>query len=292
MIRSNSAYGSILLLSALSTAVFFTGACTGTTDGGDGDGDGGEITDAGDDDAGTNPENPFGLGPARVEIGLPTDLAAAGAYVILAKTGITNATGSSIAGGHVGLSPAAASFITGFSLVNDATDTFATSVAVASPYRVYAADYASPTPTNLTTAVLDMEAAYSDAAGRSDPDFLNLGSGNLAGLTLAPGLYRWGTSVTIPDDVTISGGANDVWIFQISDDLDLATAKTIILAGGAEAKNIFWQVAGQATIHASGHFEGILLSQTGVTLQTAASMRGRIYAQSLVALDNNAVTAP
>jgi len=230
-------------------------------------------------------------GPAAVNLGSTTNLAAAGGYVILAKTAITNVTGSSIHG-NVGLSPAAASFITGFGLTADASNQFATSPSVASPGRVYAADYASPTPTNLTAAVLSMQAAYTDAAGRTLPDHLNLGSGNIGGLTLAPGLYKWGTGVTIPTDVTISGGANDVWIFQISNDLDLSAAKNVLLSGGAQAKNIFWQVAGTVTIHANAHFEGIILCQTAITLQTTASMHGSALAQTAVALDDNIVNAP
>ena len=114
----------------------------------------------------------------------------------------------------------------------------------------------------------------------------------LGGLTLAPGLYKWGTGVTIPTDVTIAGGANDVWIFQISNGLDLSAAKNVILSGGAQAKNIYWQVAGAVTLHATSHFEGIILSKTGITLQTTATLHGRALAQSLVALDNNAITAP
>jgi hypothetical protein len=239
-----------------------------------------------------NPPNPAGLGPKPVDLGASTDLAAVGAYAILAKTGITNVTGSAITGGHLGLSPAAASFITGFALTADATNEFATAAAVASPGKIYAASYAVPTPSNLTTAVLAMQASYTDAAGRTNPDFLNLGSGNIGGLTLAPGLYTWGTGVTIPADVTISGGATDVWIFQISNDLDLAAAKQVILSGGAQAKNVYWQVAGNVTLHASSHFEGILLCKTGITLQTGASLHGRALSQTLVALDNNAITAP
>lgn len=239
-----------------------------------------------------NPPNPNGLGPAPVDLGEPTDPAAAGSYVLLAKTGITNVTGSLITGGNLGLSPAAASFITGFALIADPTNVFATSASVVAPGRIYASDYAAPTPTNLTTAVLDMQAAYTDAAGRTNPDFLNLASGEIGGETLAPGLYTWGTGVTIPDDVTISGGANDVWIFQISNDLDLSTSTAVILGGGAQAKNIYWQVAGEVTIHANAHFEGIILSQTGVTLQTTASLHGRVLAQSLIAIDDNAITAP
>jgi hypothetical protein len=245
------------------------------------------------DDAGPgDPPDAAALGPARVELGSRTNLAAAGSYVLLAKTGITNVTGSRITGGHLGLSPEAASMITGFALVAHSTNVYSTSVAVVAPAKVYAADYEPPTPSNLTTAVLDMEAAYSDAAGRSNPDFLNMADGNIGGKTLAPGLYKWGTGVTIPNDVTISGAANDVWIFQISNDLDVSSAKRVILSGGARARNIFWQVAGQVTIHADAHFEGIILSQTGITLQTGASMNGRALAQSLIALDDNAVTAP
>jgi hypothetical protein len=259
-------------------------------------GDGGSGN-TGDDvgpgpDAQNNPPNPTGLGPAPVQLGSTTDLAAVASYVLLAKTGITNVTGSSITGGNLGLSPAAASFITGFAMNADSTNVFSTSVAVVAPGKIYASNYAVPTPSNLTTAILAMQTAYTDAAGRSNPDFLNLSSGNLAGLTLAPGLYKWGTGVTIPNDVTIAGGASDVWIFQISNNLDLSAAKKVILSGGAQAKNIYWQVAGNVTLHASSHFEGVILSKTGITLQTTATLTGRALAQSLVALDNNAVTAP
>ncbi len=239
-----------------------------------------------------DPPNPAGLGPAPVNLGSSTDLTAAAAYVILAKTEITNVTGSSITGGNLGLSPAAATFVTGFALMPDPSNVYSTSASVVAPAKIYAADYAVPTPTNLTTAVLAMQAAYTDAASRTSPDHLNLASGNLSGLTLAPGLYKWGSSVTIPGDVTLSGAANDVWIFQISDDVDLSAATSVLLAGGAQAKNVFWQVAGQVTIHATAHFEGIILSKTQVTLQTTASFHGRVFAQTMVALDNNAVTAP
>lgn len=248
------------------------------------------------DDGGSNgmnnPPNPLGLGPAPVALGSSTDLAASGSYVLLAKTGITNVTGSSVTGGDVGLSPAAASFITGFALVADTSTVYATSAVVVSPGKIYASDYAAPTPANLTSAVLSMEAAYTDAAARTHPDFLDLHSGNLGGQTLEPGLYTWGTGVTIPANVTIAGGANDVWIFQIAQNLDVSTGMRVLLSGGAQAKNIYWQVAGNVTIRATAHLEGIILSKTGITLQTGATLFGRAHAQSLIALDNNAVTAP
>ena len=184
----------------------------------------------------------------------------------------------------------AASYLTGFSPTLDSSGVFSTSSSVVG--KIYAADYAVPTPSNLTTAIGNMETAYTDAAARTSPDFNELATGNLGGLTLTPGLYTWSTSVTIPTDTTISGGANDVWIFQIAGDVSMSAAKSVILSGGAQAKNIFWQVAGQVTIQTSSHFEGIILSKTGITLQTSASLNGRAFAQTLVALDNNAVTQP
>src|SRR4051812_36132955 len=236
-----------------------------------------------------NPQNPAGAGPAPVSLGAVGALGAAGGYVILAKSGISNVTGATITG-DVGLSPAAASFITGFALVADATNVFATSTQVVG--KVYAANYSVPSPSNLTTAIGSMETAYTDAAGRSLPDFTELGSGNIGGRTLVPGLYKWTSTVTIPGDLTIAGGASDVWIFQTSGDLTMAAAKTMTLSGGAKAKNVFWQVAGQATLGANSHLEGIVLSKTSITLQTGASMNGRALAQSQVVLQQATITQP
>jgi hypothetical protein len=158
--------------------------------------------------------------------------------------------------------------------------------------NIYAADYAVPTPSNLTAAIGKMQTAYTDAAGRTTPNFSELGAGTIGGLTLVPGLYKWTTTVTIPTDVTISGAANDVWIFQITKDLTMSAAKNIILSGGAQAKNIFWQVSGQVTIGTTSQFMGIILCQTAITLKTGAKMNGRALAQTMVALDNNVITKP
>jgi hypothetical protein len=215
------------------------------------------------------------------------DLGSSANYVILAKSTITNVPSSAITG-DMGLSPAATSLITGFDLV-DATG-FATSAQVTG--QVFAADMASPTPTNLTVAVEDMMLAYTDAAGRPTPDFLELATGSIGGLTLSPGLYKWTTTVTISDDVVISGGADDVWIFQISGDLSMSSAKNITLTGGAQAKNIFWQVAGSASIGTNSAFQGIILSMNDIIFQTEASLFGRALAQKAVILDQNAITKP
>ncbi len=215
------------------------------------------------------------------------NLGAAGNYVLLAKTAITNISKSDITG-DLGLSPAATSYITGLSLTN-ATG-YAASAQVTG--QIFAADMAAPTGINLTTAVENMITAYNYAAGRPFPDFNELGSGNLGGMTLTPGLYKFTTNVTLPSSVTISGGANDVWIFQISQDLIMSNGVQLNLIGGAQAKNIFWQVAGQATFGTTSHFEGIILSMTGITFQTGASFKGRALAQTAIVLDGNIIILP
>lgn len=214
-------------------------------------------------------------------------LGTSGNYVILAKTSIANSPTSAIVG-DMGISPAAASFITGFGLTADTG--FATSPQISG--RIYAADMVDPTSSNLTLAVENMITAYNDAAGRPKPDFIELGTGNLGGKTLTPGLYNWSSTVTMPTDVTISGGPNDVWIFQIAGNLTTSTNVKIKLVGGAQAKNIFWQVAGYAIFETNSHFEGIVMSKTGITLNTGASLNGRALAQSAVILNSNTITNP
>ena len=220
----------------------------------------------------------------------PVNLGTAGNFVILAKTGVST-TGTTAVVGDIGVSPVAASYITGFSLIADSTNTFSTSSVVTG--KLYAADYAPPTPAGMTTAVSDMETAFTDAAGRTLPDFTELGAGDISGLTLVPGLYKWGTGVLITNaGATLSGGANDVWIFQIAQDLTVNNSAIITLSGGAQAKNIFWQVSGQATLGTAADFKGIILSQTLISLNTGAKMNGRALAQTAVTLDATAITAP
>lgn len=219
----------------------------------------------------------------------PVFLGTAGNYVILAKSTITT-TGTTAIVGNIGLSPAAETFITGFALTRDATNEFSTSNLVTG--QIHAATMAAPTPSKLTTAVSDMETAYTNAAGRSLPDFVEHGAGDVSGMTLVPGLYKWGTGVLATADFTLSGGANDVWIFQISQDLIVSNGVSVTLTGGALAKNVFWQVAGQTTLGTTADFKGIILSQTQIALQTGAVLNGRALAQTAVTLDANAVTQP
>jgi hypothetical protein len=211
------------------------------------------------------------------------DLGVAGDFAILSKTGVTDVYKSAITG-DVGSSP-----ITGAAVLVRCSEVVGT---------IYTVDAAGPLPcritnaTRLGTAVLDMQAAYTDAAGRVNPDFLNLGAGNIGGKTLTPGLYKWSTSLIIPTDITISGSPTDVWIFQVAGTLKMSSAVRITLAGGAQAKNIYWVVAGAVTFGTTSHFEGNILGQTGINLQTGATLNGRMLAQTAVTLQMNTVVMP
>ena len=222
-------------------------------------------------------------GPKAVNLGT------AGNFVILTKTGITT-TGTTAIVGSIGVSPIVATSMTGFGLIADATNTFSTSSLVTG--KIYAADYAPPTPTKMTTAISDMETAFTDAAGRVSPDFTELGGGDISGKTLLPGLYKWSTGVSITNGVTLAGGPNDIWILQMAGDLVVNNGTKVTLLGGAQAKNIFWQVSGKATLGTTADVKGIILSQTLISMNTGATLSGRALAQTAVTLIANTITAP
>jgi len=230
----------------------------------------------------TSPIAAFAAGPT------PVNLRTASGFVILSKSGVST-TGVTRITGNIGVSPIGATAITGFGLVLDRSRTFSRSALVTG--KVYAATYAPPTPANLTTAVSDMQTAYTDAAGRP-AGVTELGAGNIGGLTLAPGVYKWSSGVSIPTNVTLRGGENDVWIFQIAGTLKISSGKMVILRSGAQAKNIFWQVAGATTLGTYSTFNGNILDKTNIAVQTGATLNGRALAQTAVTLDANTVTTP
>jgi hypothetical protein len=208
------------------------------------------------------------------------NLGIAGNFVILSKTGITDVYKSTITG-DIGASP-----ISGAAILVKCTEVAGS---------IYSVDAAGPLPcritnaSRLTTAVSNMQTAYTDAAGRSNPNFLNLGAGNIGGKTLTSGLYKWTTALVIPTNITISGGPNDIFIFQVAGTLKMSSAVKITLIGGAQAKNIFWQASGAVTLGTTSHFEGNILGQTAINLQTGASINGRMLAQTAVTLQMNSV---
>ena len=211
------------------------------------------------------------------------NLRVAGNFEILSESGITDVYKSSITG-DVGSSP-----ITGAAILVTCTEVVGT---------IYSVDAAGPLPcaitnaTMLTTAVSDMETAYNDAAGRINPDFSELGAGDIGGETLTPGLYSWSSSLIIPTDIAISGKPTDVWIFQVAGTLNMSSAVRITLSGGAQAKNIYWVAAGAVTLGTTSHFEGSILGKTGINMQTGASINGRMLAQTAVTLQMNTANMP
>lgn len=217
----------------------------------------------------------------------PVNLGAAGNFAVLSKSGIST-TGTTAVLGHIGVSPIGATGITGFSLVMAASNESSTSSLVIG--KAFASDYAQPTPANLTASISDMEAAYTDAAGRA-ADVTELGAGNIGGMTLAPGVYSWGTGLTIPTDLTLTGGPTAVWIFQIAGTLTVSSATQVVLSGGALAQNVFWQVAGETTLGTTSSFKGIILDQTAIIMNTGATLDGRALAQTAVTLDSTSINS-
>ena len=219
---------------------------------------------------------------------LPVNLGTSGNFVILAKSGIST-TGTTLITGDIGVSPIGATGLTGFSQTMDISNQFSTSSYVVG--KLYAADYAVPTPAKMSTAVSDMETAYTDAAGRALPDYVGLGGGDISAMTLSPGLYKWSTGVLINDGVTLDcgGNSNAVFIFQIAQDLTVGSGAVVTLTGGCQPSNIFWQVAGQATLGTTSIFNGNILSQTLIAMNTGATLNGRALAQTAVTLIANNV---
>jgi hypothetical protein len=217
-----------------------------------------------------------GRGPA------PVNLRSAGNFVILAQSQITNVPTSAVTG-DVGLSPATGAGI-GLTCAQVTGAIYTVDAAGPLPCRVTDA-------TRLTTAIGDKGTAYTDAAGRA-PDYTEVGAGNIGGLNLGPATYKWSSAVVIPTNVTLTGGPNDVWIFQIAQGLTVSSGVRIILAGGALAKNVYWQTFAAADIGTTSKFNGVILSLTSIAMKTGASINGRLLAGTAVTLDQNTVTQP
>jgi len=205
-------------------------------------------------------------------------------FTILAETGIST-TGVTSVTGNMGVSPIAATGITGFSLIMDPTNKFSRSHLIVG--EVFASNYATPSPSRMTTAINDMTTAFTKGNGRiQPPPIVNKYAGDVSGRTLPPGLYKWSTGVLVTGTgVTISGLADDVWVFQIAKNLTVSNSAIITLVGGAQAKNIFWIVSGKATLGTGVKFSGNILSKTLISVNTGTQVHGRLLAQTAVTLN-------
>jgi len=229
-----------------------------------------------------------GQGPA------PVDLLSVGTnnFVVLSTSGITN-TGSHLSAitGNIGASPITAAAMNGV-FCSEITGTI---YGVDAGYvgsgsaTCFMGNPPAANKTLVDNAVADMGTAYSDAQSRA-PDYTELGAGNIGGLNLGPATYKWGTGVSITSDVTLTGGPNDVWIFQIAQGLSVSSGVQVILAGGALPQNIFWATFAAADLGTTSKFKGVILSQTSIAMKTGTSTNGRLLAGTQVTLDQTTVT--
>lgn len=198
--------------------------------------------------------------PTQTTSHAPVAMAGAVNLAILAGSGITN-TGATVITGDMGLSPGTSvggfppGILNGTLHINDAI---------------------------ANQAKLDLTAAYNDAAGRTSTEIVTL-SGNIGGLTLTPGLYKSTSTLALSSgDVTFDakGNASAVFIIQIASALTVTSGRQVILAGGAVASNIFWQVGSSATFGTTSSFKGTIMAMQSISFDTGASLTGRALARS------------
>jgi hypothetical protein len=222
------------------------------------------------------------------------DLGTAADFVILAKSGISTEPSSDVTG-NIGVSPIAATAITGFSMVEHSSGLYSTASQLTG--KAYASTYDSPTPSELTTAVSNMETAYTDAASRpvSSGATVNVLGGKFnTATTLEPNVYSFDTDVAINAELTFDalGDSDAIFIVQMTGSLTQAANTDVVLAGGAQAKNIFWQVAGSVAVGVGSVLNGIVLVKTEAVFKTGASLHGRVLTQTACTLDQAVITQP
>jgi hypothetical protein len=227
----------------------------------------------------------------KYEGNCPIDLASAGNFAILTKAGISTVPQSKIIG-NIGVSPIAATAMTGFSLVADVSYKYSQSAQVTG--KCLAADYTVPTSSDLTVTILEMEAAYKDAAGRAPTNGAELKVGLIGNETLTPGVYSWTSDINIAADIYFDAQNNDnaVFILKTTKNVIVATSVKVILQNGAKASNIFWQVSEAFIVGVSAHIEGTLLVKAAATFATHSSINGRILAHTAVTLQMTTVRQP
>jgi len=222
------------------------------------------------------------------------DLGLAGDYVILSKAGIST-IGTTHVTGNMGVSPITSTGLTGDWALNlPAAGAYSTSPRVTG--NIYAPDYNAPTPTLLTTAINDLNTAFTAANGLLIPAPTNeYMAGSLNGQTLTKGIYKWSSNVGVTAGIILDGGGDEcaTFIFQIAGDLTVANSTIITLQNGAKAKNIFWVVAGSKAALGTGvNFSGNILCKSLISLNTGATVDGKLLAQTSVTLNASTVTDP
>jgi hypothetical protein len=232
------------------------------------------------------------------------DLGTAANYVILDQATVTYTPIATVSStpkitGNIGISPAAASFITGFALNLPAGGAYSTSTLVTG--NIFAPGYANPTPANLTTAIGDKNTAYTAAAGMATaggglaggtPGSACPGTGALGGITLTPGVYTCTTTISIASGAAVTLSGAGVYVIKTTQGLTQAANTQVTLTNGAVPENVFWQVAGAVSIGSGAHMEGVILTASDITLITGATVKGRLFGSTGVKMDSNTVTQP
>jgi hypothetical protein len=230
--------------------------------------------------------------PPSIQPGIPpVELGTASNYAILAKTGISTVPNSSIYGDVGTVSSMSHAAMTGFAMSLDPAGQSSTSSQINGKAYALTSDPASSAI--LTTAVSDMEIAYNDAEARpnEDSERTNLGAGDISGEILTPGVYSFTVPIHFSADIIFKGGENDVFIMQTTQSLMQAAGTKVRLEGGVQAKNIFWQVAGAASVGAGAQLQGVLLVKTDVVFVTGSNLNGRVLAQTACNLQMATITA-
>ena len=194
-------------------------------------------------------------------------LGTASSFGVLAGAGITN-TGTSTVNGDVGTFPTTTE--SGFaSLTINGTN--------------HAGDAVTQGAKN------DLVTAYNDAAGQTP--FIDKSGLDLGGQNLTPGVYHFSSSAQLTGVLTLTGFG--VYVFQIGSTLTTASASSVLLAGGAQACGVYWQVTSSATFGTSTRFQGTVMALTSITMTTGATLIGRALARNgAVTLDTNTITVP
>lgn len=210
------------------------------------------------------------------------DLGIAKSFSVIAYVSIVSSQTSNI-GGKVGLKPGVRSLIG-----------IGPSEVVGGSSDIYAGDDVGDAQNYLTMAREDLIAAYKDLAGRAtDKDKVEAYRGDLGGKILPPGTYRFSNGATIPTDVTLEGNESDVWIFQVGGDMNLASGARMILSGGAQSKNIYWQASGRVILGSNSVAVGTIINQLTAELKPNAQVNGRILCKNgKVLLAQNTISKP
>src|ERR1039458_7180315 len=197
---------------------------------------------------------------------LGTDLPS---FAVLGASTVTN-TGPSVLTGNLGVSPGTA--ITGF------------------PPGIYSGAQYTGTDAQAAQAHTELNTAIGALAGR--PVTQDLSGQNLGGLTLGPGVYNYSSSAALTGTVTLNGSASDVFIFKIGSTLTTAAASSVVLTGGAQGGNVFWDVGSSATLGTTTSFLGDILATASITLTTGAKITcGSAWASTAaVTLDTNTIS--